>query len=57
MICSAPDYRLNVALPHPVLKDDGNAKWDKMKGVLSVTLPIKTKVQYFSDVDELIREN
>eukprot|EP00391_Amoebophrya_sp_Ameob2_P001776 CAMPEP_0179003514 /NCGR_PEP_ID=MMETSP0795-20121207/12740_1 /TAXON_ID=88552 /ORGANISM="Amoebophrya sp., Strain Ameob2" /LENGTH=210 /DNA_ID=CAMNT_0020697571 /DNA_START=89 /DNA_END=721 /DNA_ORIENTATION=- len=56
VICSSKAYKLNVALPHPVMKDDGNAKWDKLRGVLSVTLPIKTEVKYFSDVSDLIKE-
>ncbi|CAD7939613.1 unnamed protein product [Amoebophrya sp. A120] len=56
VLCSSKLYKLNVALPHPVYKDEGNAKWDKLKGVLSVTLPIKTDIKYFSDVSDLVRE-
>ncbi|CAD7942353.1 unnamed protein product [Amoebophrya sp. A25] len=56
VVVSSKNYHLNAALPQPVRKDDGNAKWDKLKGTLSVTLPIKTEVKYFSDVAELIRD-
>ncbi|CAK9002364.1 unnamed protein product [Durusdinium trenchii] len=35
-----------------VRKDAGNAKWDKLQGVLSVCVPIDQKVKYFSKPDE-----
>ena len=56
VFCSAPKYKLNLALPYPVLKDEGNAKWDKLKGELSVRLPFKMKVTYFQDVGELVEQ-
>merc|ERR1719199_1616454 len=39
ILLQAPKHRLNLALPHKVKKDAGNAKWDKVKGVLNVTVP------------------
>ncbi|KAJ1565574.1 hypothetical protein HK096_001840 [Nowakowskiella sp. JEL0078] len=33
-------YKLDVALPYPVIVDDGNAKFDKSKKQLSVRLPV-----------------
>lgn len=53
----APNYRLNAALPYRVKKDSGDAKWDKLKGVLSVTLPIDQRVKYFTKVDELYTDD
>merc|ERR1719362_1151708 len=38
LLLQAPRYRLNLALPHKVKKDSGNAKWDKLAGLLSVTI-------------------
>jgi len=34
-------YHLDVALPHPVIEDAGSAKFDKVKRVLSVTMPVQ----------------
>jgi len=56
IVVSTKNYHLNAALPQPVMKDDGNAKWDTAQGCLSVSLPIKTQVKYFSDLSELIRD-
>merc|ERR1719502_1282911 len=56
VLLNAPKYRLNVALPHKVKKDSGNAKWDKLAGVLSVVVPIEQKVKYYSKVDDLFDE-
>merc|ERR1719335_889748 len=52
VLLNAPKYRLNVALPNKVRKDSGNAKWDKVKGLLSVTIPIDVKIKYYSTPDE-----
>merc|ERR1719152_952276 len=52
ILLNAPKYRLNVALPHKVRKDSGNAKWDKLKGLLSVVIPINVKVKYYSTPEE-----
>eukprot|EP00931_Biecheleriopsis_adriatica_P103487 TRINITY_DN78312_c0_g1_i1.p1 TRINITY_DN78312_c0_g1~~TRINITY_DN78312_c0_g1_i1.p1 ORF type:complete len:215 (+),score=55.54 TRINITY_DN78312_c0_g1_i1:79-723(+) len=56
VLLQAPKYQLNLALPHKVKKDSGNAKWDKLAGVLSVVVPVDTKVKYFSKVDDLFDE-
>lgn len=36
----APNYKLNLPLPHTVLDKQGNAKWDAAKNLLTVNLPI-----------------
>ena len=36
-----PNYKLDISLPYPVNEDDGNAKFDKAKRKLIVTLPVK----------------
>lgn len=54
VMLQSPHYKLNAALPYRVQKDEGNAKWDKLKGELSVTLPIDAKIKYFTDVSELM---
>mmetsp|Transcript_13848 Transcript_13848/g.25851 ORF Transcript_13848/g.25851 Transcript_13848/m.25851 type:complete len:213 (+) Transcript_13848:80-718(+) len=56
LLLQAPKYRLNVALPHKVKKDSGNAKWDKLKGLLSVTVPIDMKVKYYSRPEDIFTE-
>lgn len=56
VILQAPKYRLNVPLPHPVRKDSGNAKWDKMKGMLSVVMTIEKKVKYFTRIQDAMLE-
>merc|ERR1712187_1081708 len=53
LLLQAPKYRLNVALPHRVKKDSGDAKWDKLSGVLSVVVPIDVKVQYYTKPEEV----
>merc|ERR1712217_256313 len=53
VLMNAPKHRLNLALPHRVKKDAGNAKWDKLQGILSVVIPVDTKVKYFSKPDEI----
>mmetsp|Transcript_44744 Transcript_44744/g.54782 ORF Transcript_44744/g.54782 Transcript_44744/m.54782 type:complete len:218 (+) Transcript_44744:52-705(+) len=53
LLLQATKHQLNVALPHRVQKDSGNAKWDKLQGILSVCVPIDQKVKYFSKPDEL----
>eukprot|EP00930_Biecheleria_cincta_P054360 TRINITY_DN4041_c0_g1_i1.p1 TRINITY_DN4041_c0_g1~~TRINITY_DN4041_c0_g1_i1.p1 ORF type:complete len:236 (+),score=54.49 TRINITY_DN4041_c0_g1_i1:90-710(+) len=53
VLLQAPKHRLNLALPHKVKKDSGNAKWDKLAGVLSVVVPIDVKVKYFSKPEEI----
>merc|ERR1719178_529606 len=57
ILLNAPKHRLNVALPHRVKKDSGNAKWDKVKGLLSVTIPIDTKIKYYSKPEEAFLPN
>merc|ERR1712060_291111 len=52
LLLQAPQHRLNVALPQRVKKDSGNAKWDKLNGLLSVTVPIDIKVKYYSKPEE-----
>mmetsp|Transcript_4209 Transcript_4209/g.11869 ORF Transcript_4209/g.11869 Transcript_4209/m.11869 type:complete len:213 (-) Transcript_4209:100-738(-) len=52
LLLQAPKHRLNVALPHKVKKDSGNAKWDKLTGVLSVVIPVDVKVKYFQRPEE-----
>merc|ERR1712086_95352 len=34
-------YNLSVALPHPVFEDQGSAKFDKVKKILTVTMPVQ----------------
>ncbi|CAL1130512.1 unnamed protein product [Cladocopium goreaui] len=50
LLLQATKHQLNVALPHRapwrggwVRKDSGNAKWDKLQGVLSVVVPLDQK--------------
>lgn len=57
VLLQAPKHRLNLALPNKVRKDEGNAKWDKLKGILSVTVPIDTKIKYFSKIDDVFDED
>lgn len=52
VLLQAPKHRLNLALPHKVKKDSGNAKWDKVSGLLSVVVPVNTKIKYFSRPEE-----
>merc|ERR1712187_1013815 len=52
LLLQAPKYRLNLALPHKVRKDSGNAKWDKVAGLLSVVIPLDAKVKYYSRPEE-----
>merc|ERR1719482_804656 len=52
VLMNAPKYRLNVALPHKVKKDSGNAKWDSKKCLLSVVIPIECKIKYYSKPEE-----
>jgi len=54
LMLQGPKHRLNLALPYRVKKDQGNAKWDKLKGVLTVTLVINQKVKYFTKLEELV---
>ncbi|OLP85986.1 hypothetical protein AK812_SmicGene32960 [Symbiodinium microadriaticum] len=44
ILLQAPKHQLNLALPHRVRKDSGNAKWDKLAGMLSVVVPVDQKV-------------
>mmetsp|Transcript_17969 Transcript_17969/g.41941 ORF Transcript_17969/g.41941 Transcript_17969/m.41941 type:complete len:214 (-) Transcript_17969:78-719(-) len=48
LMLQAPHHRLNLALPYRVEKDSGTAKWDKVKGVLSVVIPVEVNVKYYS---------
>merc|ERR1719316_210515 len=52
VMLNAPKHRLNVALPYKVKKDSGNAKWDKVKGLLTVAIPINMKVKYYTKPEE-----
>ncbi|CEM18730.1 unnamed protein product [Vitrella brassicaformis CCMP3155] len=45
LIVMSPKYRLNLALPYAVKKDQGSAKWDGKKQVLKVVLPIERDVR------------
>lgn len=56
VLLQAPKHRLNVALPHRVKKDSGNAKWDRIAGLLSVVIPVDTKVKYFSRPEEALMD-
>ncbi|KAF4759088.1 hypothetical protein FOZ63_011375, partial [Perkinsus olseni] len=40
ILLQAPKYRLSLPLPYAVDEEKGNAKWDKLRGCLSVTLPM-----------------
>mmetsp|Transcript_50359 Transcript_50359/g.145159 ORF Transcript_50359/g.145159 Transcript_50359/m.145159 type:complete len:213 (+) Transcript_50359:64-702(+) len=55
ILLQAPKHRLNVALPHKVKKDSGNAKWDKLQGLLSVVVPIDAKIKYFTKLEEAFK--
>eukprot|EP00927_Polykrikos_kofoidii_P020612 TRINITY_DN19820_c0_g4_i1.p1 TRINITY_DN19820_c0_g4~~TRINITY_DN19820_c0_g4_i1.p1 ORF type:complete len:213 (+),score=45.19 TRINITY_DN19820_c0_g4_i1:140-778(+) len=54
ILLQAPKYRLNLPLPHKVKKDGGNAKWDKLAGLLSVVVTIDAKVKYFTRPEEAL---
>jgi len=55
VLLQAPKYRLNLALPHKVKKDSGNAKWDKLAGILHVTIPVdQGKIKYYTKPEEAI---
>jgi len=54
LLLQAPKHRLNLALPYRVKKDQGNAKWDSLRGELAVTLVINQKVKYFTKLEELV---
>ncbi|CAE7691816.1 Dnaaf6 [Symbiodinium microadriaticum] len=56
ILLQAPKHQLNLALPHRVRKDSGNAKWDKLAGMLSVVVPVDQKVKYFSRADEIFAD-
>eukprot|EP00913_Durusdinium_trenchii_P020108 g18896.t1 len=58
LLLQATKHQLNVALPHKVRKDAGNAKWDKLQGVLSVCVPIDQKVKpaMFKDETRTLRQ-
>lgn len=53
LLLQAPKYRLNLALPHKVKKDSGNAKWDKLSGLLKVVIPMNVKVKYYQSPAEI----
>jgi hypothetical protein len=54
LLVQSPKYRLNLALPHRVKKDDGKAEWEKLKATLKVTLPIQQSVKYIKDLSEAL---
>jgi len=54
LMLQGPKHRLNAALPYKVKKDSGDAKWDALKGILAVTLPINQKVKYYTKMEELM---
>eukprot|EP00928_Gymnodinium_smaydae_P080661 TRINITY_DN64312_c0_g1_i1.p1 TRINITY_DN64312_c0_g1~~TRINITY_DN64312_c0_g1_i1.p1 ORF type:complete len:199 (+),score=52.50 TRINITY_DN64312_c0_g1_i1:136-732(+) len=56
ILLQAPKYRLNLPLPSKVRKDSGNAKWDKLAGLLSVVIPIDVKVKYFVRPEEAFKD-
>ncbi|KAF4682513.1 hypothetical protein FOZ60_010448 [Perkinsus olseni] len=49
ILLQAPKYRLSLPLPYAVDEEKGNAKWDKLRGCLSVTLPMIRDVKYVTD--------
>jgi hypothetical protein len=49
LVVQSGDYYLSLALPQPVKKDEGNAKWDKGSSTLTVILPINRVVKYITD--------
>jgi len=57
ILLQAPKHRLNLALPHKVKKDSGNAKWDKLKGMLSIVVPIDKKVKYFTKPEDAFADD
>jgi hypothetical protein len=57
VLVQAPKYRLNLALPHPVRKDDGKAEWEKLKACLKVTLPIEQKITYVQNIGDALPES
>merc|ERR1719456_875344 len=57
VLVQAPKYRLNLALPHRVKKDDGKAEWEKLKATLKVTLPIQQKITYVQNLGDALPES
>ena len=49
LVVQSGEYYLSLALPQPVKKDDGTAKWDKISSTLQVVLPIARVVRYVTD--------
>merc|ERR1719488_137066 len=54
ILVQAPKYRLNLALPHRVKKDDGKAEWEKLKQTLKVTVPVDVQVKYIKNISEAL---
>ena len=46
-------YKLHVQLPYPVMYDQGSAKFDKAKKVLSITVPVRAEVAPMSHWTQL----
>jgi hypothetical protein len=57
ILIQAPKYRLNVALPHKVKKDDGKAEWEKLKATLKITLPIQQERKYIKNIGDALSED
>ncbi|KAF4656004.1 hypothetical protein FOL47_009195 [Perkinsus chesapeaki] len=49
VMLQAPKYRLSLPLPYAVDEERGNAKWDKLRGCLTLTLPMIRDVKYVTD--------
>merc|ERR1711937_191326 len=56
ILVQAPKYRLNVALPHRVKKDDGKAEWEKLKATLKISLPIQQEKKYIKNIGEALSD-
>ncbi|CAF5046068.1 unnamed protein product [Rotaria magnacalcarata] len=46
--CRCPKYRLALSLPHPVDPDNSQAKWDKDKCLLQITLKLVREYDDFN---------
>jgi hypothetical protein len=57
ILVQAPKYRLNLALPHRVKKDDGKAEWEKLKATLKIILPIQQERKYIKNIGEALSED
>jgi dynein assembly factor 2 len=51
-----PFYKLDLNLPYPVDENNGNAKFDKTKKILSVTLPVLPFIMKIEEKANLVEE-